>query len=106
MFKWLKRILTLAFFAIFLLVGVFFAIRNPQLIQLDLVFWQTPELSVALYQLLAFACGAVVALLASSIVVTRLNQRAKRLAKRVEFQKQELDSLRKATLTNGLAKTE
>ena len=106
MFKWLKRIFSFSVLGIFLLAGVFFAIRNPSLVQVDLVFWTAPELSLALYLIMAFGLGAIVAFVASSLMIARLNQRTKRLNRRVELQKQELDTLRKASLTNDLAKQE
>ncbi|ADZ91994.1 LapA family protein [Marinomonas mediterranea] len=106
MLKWLKRVLLAALLIVFLVVGVFFSIRNPQLITLDLVVWHGPELSIALYLILAFAAGAIVALLASSVTLLRSDRQIKLLSKKLDKNRSELDSLRKASLTKELAVSE
>ncbi|MBJ7536611.1 lipopolysaccharide assembly protein LapA domain-containing protein [Marinomonas transparens] len=103
MFKWLKRVIYTVLIIFFLAVGVFFAIRNPQLIKLDLVFWQAPELSVALYIILSFTFGAVVALLVSSVAFLRGERQVRVLTRRYEKASDELDALRKASITKELS---
>ncbi|MBJ7555440.1 lipopolysaccharide assembly protein LapA domain-containing protein [Marinomonas spartinae] len=103
MLKWLKRVVLIILIVFFLAVGVFFAIRNPQLIRLDLVFWQGPELSVALYSILSFSFGACVALLVSSISYLRSERQVRLLSKRLDKATKELDQLRKASITQELS---
>jgi len=103
MLKWLKRVIFIALVAFFLVIGIFFAIRNPQLIQLDLVFWLAPELSVALYIILAFTTGACVALLVSSVTYFRAEQKNRALNRKYDKAREELDSLRKASITKELS---
>ncbi len=67
---------------IFLVVGIFFAVRNPQLITLDFILWQSPEFSISLYLLLSFAFGAFVAIIASSVVLVRAETDVRVLRKR------------------------
>ena len=43
MLKWIKRVILFFLLAFFLFIGIFFAIRNGQLMSLDLVLWQGPE---------------------------------------------------------------
>lgn len=106
MLKWLKRALLIIVLALFFFIAVFFAIRNDQLVTLDLVLWQGPVLSVALYMILAFAVGVVLAIIASSALLFRLEQRVRRLTKRLGKQKAELDALRKASLSTELTERE
>lgn len=103
MLKWLKRVILTVLIVFFVAVGVFFAIRNPQLIHLDLVFWQGPELSVALYTILSFSFGACVALLVSSVSYLRSERQVRVLNKRNEKAQKELDTLRKASITQELS---
>lgn len=102
MLKWFSR----AFFALillfFLVVGIFFAIRNPQPLSLDLIFWQAPEFSAALYLILAFAAGALVAFVAGSMGLLKLERKARVLRRRLEKAQGELDSLRKASIEKDL----
>ncbi|MCV2403770.1 LapA family protein [Marinomonas sp. C2222] len=102
MLKWLKRVIYTILFVFFLTVGVFFAIRNPQLTALDLVFWKGPELSVALYILLSFAVGVCVALIMGSVNYFRTDRQIKVLTRRYEKARSEADSLRKASITQEL----
>ncbi len=106
MLKWLKRALLIIVLALFLFIAIFFAIRNDQLVTLDLVLWQGPVLSVALYMILAFAVGVILALLASSALLFRLEQRLRRSNKRIAKQQAELDALRKASLSTELTERE
>ncbi|MCB5161677.1 lipopolysaccharide assembly protein LapA domain-containing protein [Marinomonas algarum] len=103
MLKWLKRIVSAVLIIFFLAIGVFFAIRNPQIISLDLVFWQGPELSVALYMILAFTFGACVALLISSVAFLHNERQIRVLTRKNEKARQEIDALRKASITKELS---
>ncbi|MBR7887314.1 LapA family protein [Marinomonas sp. A79] len=103
MLKWLKRIIYIVFVVFFLAVGVFFAIRNPQIISLDLVFWQGPQLSVALYMILAFTVGACVALLVSSVAFLRSERQIRVLTRKYEKTRNEVDALRKVSITKELS---
>ncbi|GAA0832434.1 MULTISPECIES: LapA family protein [Marinomonas] len=103
MLKWLKRVVFTILIVFFLAVGVFFAIKNPQLIHLDLVFWQGPELSVALYTLLSFTIGACVALIVSSVTYFRSERQVRVLNKRLEKVQHEVETLRKASLAQELS---
>lgn len=103
MLKWLKRVIYSVLIIFFLVVGVLFAIRNPQLIGLDLVFWQGPELSVALYLILSFTLGACVALLVSSVTYLRSERQIRVLNRKYEKAHDEVDALRKASITKELS---
>ncbi|MEL0638587.1 LapA family protein [Marinomonas sp. TI.3.20] len=103
MLKWLKRVVLTILIVFFLAVGVFFAIRNPQLIHLDLVFWQGPELSVALYTILSFTLGACVALLVSSVTYFRSERQVRVLSKRLEKSQSEADRLRASSIAQELS---
>lgn len=102
MLKWLSRIIFIFILLFFLVVGIFFAVRNPQLIALDFIIWQSPEFSISLYLLFAFAFGAFVAIIASSIVLVRAETDVRVLRKRNTLMQKELDSLRKASITQNL----
>lgn len=106
MLKWLKRALLIIVLALFLFLGIFFAIRNDQSVTLDLVLWHGPELSIALYMIIAFAVGVVLTLLASSALLFQLERRVRRQTKQLSRQQSELEELRKATLSSELAERE
>ena len=106
MLKWLKRVVLLVVLAFFLFIGLFFAIRNGQVITLDLVLWQSPELSIALYMIIVYAVGVILALASSSMLLFRLERRARKQNKQLVNLQTEIDNLRKASLSTELAERE
>ena len=106
MLKWLKRAILIVVLAFFLFIGLFFAIRNGNVISLDLVLWQAPELSVALYMIIAFGLGVILALLSSGALLLRLEGKLRKQNKQIIKQQAELDNLRKANLSTELAERE
>ena len=106
MLKWFKRAILIVVLAFFLFIGLFFAIRNGNVISLDLVLWQAPELSVALYMIIAFGLGVILALLSSGALLLRLEGKLRKQNKQIVKQQAELDNLRKANLSTELAERE
>ena len=106
MLKWFKRAILIVVLAFFLFIGLFFAIRNGNVISLDLVLWQAPELSVALYMIIAFGLGVILALLSSGALLLRLEGKLRKQNKQIIKQQTELDNLRKANLSTELAERE
>ena len=106
MLKWFKRAILIVVLAFFLFIGLFFAIRNGNVISLDLVLWQAPELSVALYMIIAFGLGVILALLSSGALLLRLEGKLRKQNKQIIKQQAELDNLRKANLSAELAERE
>lgn len=106
MLKWIKRATLFIVLALFLCIGIFFAIRNGQVMTLDLVLWQGPELSIALYMIIAFALGVVLTLIASSALLFRNERQVRKQGKQLERQQAELDNLRKASLSSELTERE
>lgn len=104
MLNWLSRILLILVVVFFLIVGIFFAIRNPALITLDFIVWTSPEFSISLYLLLSFSIGAIVAFIASSVVLIRAETSLRMFRKRCTLLQKELDVLRKASLTENLTR--
>ncbi len=106
MLKWFKRAILIVVLAFFLFIGLFFAIRNGNVISLDLVLWQAPELSVALYMIIAFGLGVILALLSSGALLLRLEGKLRKQNKQIIKQQAAFDNLRKANLSTELAERE
>ncbi|WP_191602650.1 LapA family protein [Marinomonas algicola] len=102
MLKWLYRIIGAVILFTLLVIGVFFAVRNPQLISLDFVIWQSPEFSIALHVILAFAVGVMLALVASSAIMIRAERSVRVLKKRLAKNQAELDSIRQNSIAKEL----
>jgi uncharacterized integral membrane protein len=64
-------------------LGIWIVIDNPELVSFNLFGFETKPLPGGLWLLATFAIGCVVALIASSPTLVRLNHRSKRLNKQV-----------------------
>ncbi|TBR43089.1 LapA family protein [Marinomonas agarivorans] len=104
MLNWFSRVIFIVVLVFFLVVGIFFAVRNPGLVTLDFIVWTSPEFSISLYLLLAFFLGVVIAFIASSVVLIRTETSLRVLRKRCTLLQKELDTLRKASLTQNLTR--
>ncbi|MCZ2720095.1 LapA family protein [Marinomonas sp. 15G1-11] len=102
MLKWLYRIIGALILFTLLVIGVFFAVRNPQLISLDFVIWQSPEFSIALHVILAFGIGVILALVASSAIMIKSERKVRLLTKRLAKNQAELASIRKDSIAKEL----
>jgi len=68
----LKKLLYFTLALAMLALGALFAVQNTASVPLDLLVVYLPERSVALWVLLAFACGGVLGMLFSIGLVVRL----------------------------------
>lgn len=91
-FGWIKFILLFLWLVFLVLIGAKLAQLNPQLIQVDLLFWTTPEASVGVVLCVTLLIGVVsgVAAMLPSLVLlrTRLRRAQGKVAKATK-QKQE-----------------
>lgn len=92
-YGWLKFVLMLLWLLFLLLVGAKLAQHNPQLVQLDLIFWVAPEVSlgVLLSVILLFGVVLGVAAMLPSLILARARVRRMRGAQ-VKARKHEQDS--------------
>jgi len=57
-----------------LVVGVLFSTRNSQAVSLDLIFFQLPPMSMAIWLLLSLAMGMILCAFIYSVVTSRLKR--------------------------------
>lgn len=63
-YGWLKFVLMFLWLLFLLLVGAKIAQQNPQLVQLDVVFWVTPEISLGFLVSVILLLGVVLGIAA------------------------------------------
>ena len=88
-----KRFILVALTLLFLLFGMTFALQNETAVPLDLIVFSLPAHSVALWVLLALCVGAVLGILASSLMMMRVrrdNFALRRKLQKLEKQNQQL----------------
>ncbi len=57
-----------------LVVGVLFSTRNSQAVSLDLIFFQLPPMSVAIWLLLSLAMGMILCAFIYSVITFKLKR--------------------------------
>lgn len=92
----LRKLLLILLLLVTLVVVVFFVRRNNEEIALDLVFWQSSDISFGAWMLLAFLLGSAGTYLLASMAHlklkahnTRLNRRVSRLESDLQRYKSE-----------------
>lgn len=95
--KLIKSFFTLVLILVLLLVGIWFTLRNQQLIPLDLLFVQLPENSLALWLILSLITGLVLGVLLMLPKLTSYKARLLSHEYQLKQQKEELHKLRTLT---------
>lgn len=66
---------------VLVLVGALFALRNKQLLSVDFILLQSPEISLGLWLLIFLALGVSLGILASSLVIGSYRRKLQRFIK-------------------------
>lgn len=93
--KWISRLIWVLLLAGFFLLAMLLTV-NQQKVALTLLQWQTPELAVYWWLLIAFAVGLTLGLTAAIINSTKHSLRHRRANKELKAKDKELDALRTA----------
>lgn len=92
--KLLRTLVSLLVLVAAVALGVLFALQNTQPVPLDVLLYRFGERSLALWVLLALGLGALLGLLASSLMMLRLRARLATSRRHLERAQTELDRLR------------
>lgn len=99
--KLLRSLLSLLVIVTAVAVGVLFALQNTQPVPLDVLLYRFGEHSLALWVLLALGLGALLGLLASSLLLLRLRARLASTRRQLERAQTELGRLRVGGIKDG-----
>nr|WP_207063761.1 LapA family protein [Motiliproteus sp. SC1-56] len=84
-----------------LLIGILLTVNNQQQVAIDLVFFQSPAKSVALWLVLSFLLGAVLSVVLGVLSIMGLKARLRNTRRKLDHSRKELDKLRTLNLNNG-----
>lgn len=96
--RWLKRLAVILILALITAYGGLFAVENDTPTAVDLLFFQLPEVPLAIWILLAFAAGGLGGLLAGSVSLVRARSENMLLSRKLGRMEQELNSIRTSAL--------
>ncbi|MDE0955048.1 MAG: LapA family protein [Pseudomonadales bacterium] len=72
--KFIKAVLFFVVTMVALVVGVLFSTRNSQAVSLDLIFFQLPPMSMAIWLLLSLAMGMILCAFIYSVITFKLKR--------------------------------
>ena len=81
--KLIKTLLLAITVIVALIMGVLFSTRNSQAFSLDLIFLQSPPISVAIWLLLALGLGMLLSAFIYSVAMLKLKRTNTQLVKRL-----------------------
>ena len=97
----IKSFITFCVLLLLLVVGITFTLRNQMQVPLDLVFYQLPENSLALWLVLSLIGGALLGLFLALPLLTHCKARCIQLEHQLKQQKKETHQLRTLGIKNS-----
>ncbi len=95
--KFLRKLFYLVIVLAMAGVGILFAVQNETPVPLDLVIYNLPPRSIALWVLSAFALGGVLGMLASSLLILRTRASLNASERQLNRTREEVSKLRTNT---------
>lgn len=92
--QWTIRLLYALMIIVVAAVGVLFCLRNNQLVNVDLVLMQAPELPLFIWVLGSFVLGGAIGVFVSSFAIVRLRLTQRGMSRRLVRKEAEVNRLR------------
>ena len=89
----MTRVISLIFFLVVLVLGLFFGVLNADSVKLD-YYWGSSQVPLSLIIVAALFCGAVLGVLSCMVIILRLRHRISRLRREVRDVEKEVKNLR------------
>jgi len=98
----IKKLVVVLLCVIVALVGVMLTIHNTEQVSIDLVFFQLPSASLAVWLIATFVLGAALGVALSVMTVLMLKTRLGSARRKIESTQKELDQLRVSSLKDAI----
>ncbi|MGB0662287.1 MAG: LapA family protein [Pontibacterium sp.] len=99
--RFLKTLLLVVVALLVAFVGILFTINNTEIVGVDLVFFQLPEVSLATTLIITFILGGVCGVVINTLSVMALKTRLRAQSRRLHNAQAELDKLRAPALNDA-----
>ncbi|MEY8204715.1 MAG: LapA family protein [Bermanella sp.] len=90
---WIKSFISLSLSLMILVVGVVINLRNPELVELDIVLWRSAEYSLGLLLVAALFVGCLLGIIANSLWLWQLKRQRNKLKKQLASAVQRCEQL-------------
>ncbi|MGR6874285.1 LapA family protein [Pseudomonas sp. HK3] len=81
---WFRAFISFAFALIIIGCGIVLTLRNGQLVELDLIFWQSPPLSLGIVLVVGLLIGSILGMLINSLWLLRVTRKSQKLQKQLD----------------------
>ena len=90
---WFKAFITVAIAFILIACGIVLTLRNAQIVELNLVLWQSPPLSLGIVLVFTLLLGCLLGMLINSLWLFRVTRRSQKLQKQLDQSIKRLEQL-------------
>jgi uncharacterized integral membrane protein len=81
---WFKAFISFALALLIIGCGIVLTLRNGESVTLDLVFWQSPSLSLGIVVVVNLLIGCVLGMLINSLWLLRMTRKSQKLQKQLD----------------------
>jgi putative membrane protein len=81
---WFKAFISFALALLIIGCGIVLTLRNGESVTLDLVFWQSPSLSLGIVVVVNLLIGCVLGMLINSLWLLRVTRKSQKLQKQLD----------------------
>ncbi|NVK39536.1 MAG: LapA family protein [Gammaproteobacteria bacterium] len=90
---WFKAFLSFALALLVILCGIVLTLRNGQMVELNLVLWQSPSLSLGILVVVSLLVGCLLGMLINSLWLWRVTRKSQKLQKQLDQSIKRLEQL-------------
>lgn len=81
---WFKAFISVAVAFILVACGIVLTVRNAQIVELNLEFWQSPPLSLGIVIMVTLLIGCLLGMLINSLWLLRVTRKSQKLQKQLD----------------------
>ncbi|MAA70249.1 MAG: hypothetical protein CL679_00825 [Bermanella sp.] len=81
---WFKAFISFALALLIIGCGIVLNLRNGELVSLDFVFWQSPEISLGIVVVVSLLMGCILGMLINSVWLLRVTRKSQKLQKQLD----------------------
>lgn len=90
---WFKAFISFLIALVIILGGIVFALRNGQIVELNLVIWQSPPISIGILMVVFLLVGTLLGMLINSLWLLKVTRKSQKLQKQLDQSIKRLEQL-------------
>jgi len=90
---WIKAFLSFLLALAIIALGIVLTLRNSDLVSVNLVFWQSPQLSMGILMVVCLLIGCLLGILINTLWLLKVKRRSQKLQKQLDQSIKRLEQL-------------